>query len=738
MSIYEQFIGQHQKRSRGAFYTPPFLVDYILANTVEKYFKSNSNTYSCPVLDPSCGSGIFLVEALRKIIEQFKLNNPDSSENKEKYKKNLCELVKNNIFGIDVDKTAIDVAIFSLYLTLLDYQESKDIENFKFPILFETNFFNNDYFDETAKFNDILKKKNIKFIIGNPPWGKLGKKEPYNIYINKRAKYEKEIFRKQDNISKNNLIECSIGGNEIAQAFLIRTSDFCDKQTKCSFIVTSKIFYNLQSKKFRKYLLKNYFIEMVFELAAVRRKVFDKSDKNSSTIAPPSIIFFSYANGQNTENNLIEHIALKPNRFFSLFKMFLIEKYDVKEVIQKKLLEYDWLWKVLVYGNYLDFNFLEHLKKDYKTIYDVLGEKRINYGQGIMIEGSDKNKSTHLKGMPILNTKKDLLPFYINKNIEQIFNKDYIHRPKPKSRFKAPMLLFAGGLTKDLSSLTGICYEDILYKSSIIGINVDNKNIHIIKNICGFFCSNVFSYLSLHLGSVTGIEREEIHDNKRLNFPFINSKKLEIIVSELETLQNEYYNYSKITDKNFKNTYNNNLKMLNKVVIEYLNLNSIEKALIDYATKITIPLIMQQKNNDYLFKSIKFNDKYLLEYISVFSDYYKPLFKKNNKYFKTEIWYSKNIIGLKFKIVDSKPSKEIIWYEDSNNNLLNIFAKISYEKITRDLFIQKDIKGFEKDGFYIIKPNEYKCWHKAIGYLDFYEINDAILTEGSKDSCETE
>ena len=46
------------------------------------------------------------------------------------------------------------------------------------------------------------------------------------------------------------------------------------------------------------------------------------------------------------------------------------------------------------------------------------------------------------------------------------------------------------------------------------------------------------------------------------------------------------------------------------------------------------------------------------------------------------------------------------------------------------LFIQKDIKGFEPNGFYIVKPNEYKNWHKSIGYLDFYEFDKAILKAG--------
>ena len=47
--------------------------------------------------------------------------------------------------------------------------------------------------------------------------------------------------------------------------------------------------------------------------------------------------------------------------------------------------------------------------------------------------------------------------------------------------------------------------------------------------------------------------------------------------------------------------------------------------------------------------------------------------------------------------------------------------------------MQKDIRGFERDGFYIIMPNEKRLWHKAIAYLDAEEFADAMLRIGSKE-----
>ena len=78
-------------------------------------------------------------------------------------------------------------------MTLLDYQKPSSIETFSFPKLLNTNFFEADFFDTEHEYNNILRKKGLKFIIGNPPW-KRGKSEKSTLfvkYIREREKQEK-------------------------------------------------------------------------------------------------------------------------------------------------------------------------------------------------------------------------------------------------------------------------------------------------------------------------------------------------------------------------------------------------------------------------------------------------------------------------------------------------------------------------------------------------------------------
>ena len=83
-----------------------------------------------------------------------------------------------------------------------------------------------------------------------------------------------------------------------------------------------------------------------------------------------------------------------------------------------------------------------------------------------------------------------------------------------------------------------------------------------------------------------------------------------------------------------------------------------------------------------------------------------------------------------FKVIDSKQFRKEIDTAPTDNNLLAFVAKLSSQQITDQLFVQKDLRGFDKEYFYIFKPNERRLWHRAIAHLDVNEFDDAILKAG--------
>jgi methylase of polypeptide subunit release factors len=734
-NVYELFIGESNQQAEGAYYTPLFLVDYILKETVDKKLSQTESDYTCKVLDPACGSGIFLVETLRKIIEKY-ITETGIDTKSEKFKTAIRNLAKENIFGIDKDLSAVQVAVFSIYLTLLDYLEPPGIETFKFPHLINGNFFNADFFDENAEFNEQLKRVTFDFIAGNPPWKGSSMNEIGNKYLKNRKEKEKGLAKK---------FQIAINNNEIAEGFILRVSDFCKDNTQIALIIRSSILYNLgyndNFSPFRQYWLEEFFIDRVFELAPVRFEVFEKS--NQPAVAPAAVIFYRYAATKDTDLNITEHLTLKESRFFSLFKIFTINRADYKKVEQKKLKEDDWLWKILVYGSYLDYNLIKRIKDSFPTVKSIVTDSdKIIEGTGIQYSSNPTYNSKHLMGLPFVDSY-GVTPFFINPEKIVEFKKSKVHRLRDERLFKAPMLLIREGI--DMNTLTAKCAiskKDLLFKDSITSIKALNKsNSFLLDDIAAVFSSSLFAYYAVNIFASIGIERERVKNYNKYSLPALDLGVTENIRAIEQSFRLIYaetnkvlYDENKI--QNLKHLIQLEYDKIEKSIYKNLNLNDTELSLFDYALEVNRKFIIGTNDEKRkLFQTLPFDDKIVNDYAALFIKRFKSNLDTKEKKFVVEVWHTNQIIGMFFKMIPaSTVTKNITWENKQNNDteILSLLTKISSEKITDRLFVQKDIRGFEieKDYFYVIKPNERRLWHKAIGYLDVHEFADAILKAG--------
>ena len=715
-NVYEKFIGKDNQDKNGAYYTPTFIVDYIIAETIGKKL-AESNGYSCKVLDPACGSGIFLVESLRKIIEKYFTINGITQTNTEAVRAALKNIAKENIFGIDKDESAIQVAVFSVYLTLLDYQEPADIEKFKFPNLIGSNFFCCDAFDVNDPKLKALEesKHSFDFIIGNPPWKRGG--------IEKRSICEQYLKQKQ--------LMDNVGNRELAQAFVLRSLDFASTNTKCALVLVSKVLYNIDSQVFRAYLLDNVFINQVFELASVRKEVFNKS--NDPAIAPACILFYQNANGQSTDKNVVTHIALKPSKFFSMFKVFSLTRNDIQQVQQDRLKQYDWLWKTLVYGSYLDFIFIKRLK-ELPSVNDIIMNNNYIRKQGLKEkDGNKKINVSLLVGTDYIKTNNVNKYHIVSKGDKWTLPEvGYIYTKDNKIVFdlyKAPMLLITGGTKSDLQAVSAISYNDGVFKSSLTGIKgFGDDSIVVLRNIQAILNSQFFAYYNLLSFSSSGIEREETHDDEKLCIPYIDN--LDNQVKLIERLFNEFYAQT-MSNNTLKAKIDSHIASIEDSILEWLKCSETDKNLIDYALKISIPLATKPRGwYENVFASINKNSPMLEDYAQVYINRFANSFNRNGKRFVVEIYHSQQIVGMYFKIIDDAEFTQEIKYCEPVKSVLSMVAALSPERITDNLFVQKDVRGFERDFFYIFKPNERRLWHRAIAHLDVNEFADAMLKAG--------
>ncbi|MGZ5442305.1 MAG: HsdM family class I SAM-dependent methyltransferase [Thermoanaerobaculia bacterium] len=168
-AIYEQFLHETgEGAERGAFYTAETLTDFVLSE-VEGV---KALAPGMKVLDPSCGSGVFLVLAYRRLVEQeLRRTNQTKLTPRE-----LRRILTSSIFGVERDRDACLVAEFSLILTLLSYIDPPELHrppnlNFTFPSLHNSQIFEADFFDDASSF--WRHELRFDWVVGNVPWVEL-------------------------------------------------------------------------------------------------------------------------------------------------------------------------------------------------------------------------------------------------------------------------------------------------------------------------------------------------------------------------------------------------------------------------------------------------------------------------------------------------------------------------------------------------------------------------------------
>jgi len=169
-----------KRKKQGIYYTPLFVVDYIVQNALKPVLDkctSVNDLKKIRVLDPACGSGSFLIRALEAITEKYK----EFGSNSEYIKR---QIITENIFGVDLDTQAVEIARLNLLINSLDKQGAlpkldKNIKNGNSLISgtdgemekqFGKNWRDQKPFNWQEEFPEVFKQGGFDVIIGNPPY----------------------------------------------------------------------------------------------------------------------------------------------------------------------------------------------------------------------------------------------------------------------------------------------------------------------------------------------------------------------------------------------------------------------------------------------------------------------------------------------------------------------------------------------------------------------------------------
>lgn len=715
--IYESLITEETRNADSAFYTPLFLVEHILSQTVDKFLDEKRS--ECTVFDASVGSGIFLVQTFRRMVEREITLSGKSHLSKER----LSEIATKNLWGIDINPEALKVARFSIYIAILDYEEPSSImDKFHFGDL---NLYEADVFelDKNHILNTKIKTKDQKFdfILGNPPW-KKDKTAKHLEWVNENNIYGKKVK----------------GEMEIAQDFLLRIREFACEKTICSLIVSSPIFYNISTtaKQFKEQFLTSVDVISIFDLSPVRRYIFEgrKTEidettrkKTSKTISNPALVITFKKTTGNYRESLIEHTSVKSNIFTKLYKVLVVEKFDRKRIKQHYFIDNSWMFKVALYGNALDFLLLKKIER-ITTLKGWCKEKSITSGAGIL-KGTPKKVYSELINLPV-NENDSIKQYYTPKsNVLLSENEVYLESGRTLSLFDKNKLLIKEQAENESDIVISYNYNASVFRKGVFGLSSDN--IEILNTLYSYLISDIYTYYIFISSCAWGVStRPQIRFKEEfLSFPFIEVKNKEILIQLVEDFLSPLKRY-----------YSQDLPMgvppinlgakqaINNIINETYGItdDGYEKDIVDYVLNVS-RYQFQESKQDRITRKVSYNETVLSDYVNVFFSELESIY--TDEYIVAEIYHLNHFIAINFVFTELKPENKIIWINDKTDEkqILEKIAKTSsVSKISKEIFIQKDVKGFEQDSFYIIKPNEYKCWHRAMAWYDVSEIKSMI------------
>ena len=233
--VYEQFLGKvirltpgHRakveekpevKRAGGVYYTPRYIVDYIVRQTMGRLVegKTPRQINKLRILDPACGSGSFLLGAYQYLLDYHRQWYEDHNPARYARRKQPVvyqgpggdwrltgaekkRILLNSIYGVDIDRQAVEVTKLSLLLQVLEGETEETLgqqlslwreralpdlgSNIKCgnsligPDYFEAQLMPDEQemrrvnpFDWEGEFSEVMAAGGFDCVIGNPPWG---------------------------------------------------------------------------------------------------------------------------------------------------------------------------------------------------------------------------------------------------------------------------------------------------------------------------------------------------------------------------------------------------------------------------------------------------------------------------------------------------------------------------------------------------------------------------------------
>lgn len=667
-SIYELFFHlSDEDDEKGTYYTPLHLVNLVMDEVYpwEGEYKDTS------FFDPSCGSGIFLVEAYRRLVCRWMSQNDVHTITCDQ----LNLLLKNSIFGVDINEEAIRVASFSLSLAMCDFLDPRSIwGKLSFPRLLENNLIASDFFDKDKSFNN----KRYDVIIGNPPWQS-------NI-----TGKTKEYLKKANRV---------IGDKQIAQAFSIKCSELCKQNGIICLLMPSKgLLFNRseKSRAYRENLFSDNNVLAMINLSVYRKFLFDHASGPAAAII--------YTPKKEEISQPIIYCTPKPTYTIEDVRKFSIDPTDICR-IPRDIIDDDRIWKIAMWGAPRDLELIAKMQSTFAPMVSFIEENHMATAEGFK-RGNRKTQCHDFEGLPLVDAKT-FKPYYVSSSELKTVDFDDFECIVKNAReiFAAPHLIIKQS-HKNGTFLSEVLDYDAVFNHSLLGVHGDMNMLKYLSVLIG---SRVFSYYHILTNRKWLVERDELEAGDIWQTPIPKPSDEEIseacdIFDELVILPSKKQKAEKFARHMYR------LK-------EYENYQIDD--VIDYVY-------------DY-FKNKQHSVSFEQPSIDAYKLYYHSIKEVLTNTFGTSVGLSGDLCfgnaPLSVLVLNiGRQSDKGLNVITSNDRLNEILTSLDSSLVDNKqmVFVRRNLRIYQQDKIYIVKPSQRKYWTYSAACRDADEIFEDV------------
>ena len=513
-AIYEHFLKADENR-QGAFYTARFLAEIVLDTALEGTRELIGKTF----LDPACGSGIFLVGLFNRLAWEWTRSHPDARN--EQRAKELVGLLRNSLFGVDKSRVACRIAAFSLYLAYLDQLSPRDIQELQrngpsLPRLVDEsgqgargpntkrrNIVCADFFAA-----DLPAPENVDFVVGNPPWGRVGKDALAARWCTDEARV--------------------MPGWQIATAFVWKAAEHARAEAPVCFVLPHGTLFNHGKKalEFQRAWFEEYRVERVLNLTDLRFFLF------RDAIHPAVVV--RYRNGPpDREHGLVEYWTPKASWATTTADIISVGPGDrtglaVADVIRDlESPDAPQVWNRHFWATPRDHRLLDRLMELPRLRDHVRGPReRDDSKRWVLAEGfqpvgarddASRAKRLELPSLRFINARSPAIDLFLQpEDCDMLPSRVFMARRSPHTGiFRAPHVLVTQGFKR-----IAFADFDVSFRHAVRGIHGPDKDRELLMFLACYLRSEIARYFTFHTSSNWGVYRPKVHVDEVLRAPF--------------------------------------------------------------------------------------------------------------------------------------------------------------------------------------------------------------------------